>query len=114
MSFTQLFNELVQTKDISLQQILNNLLDGTSDLDLKTHINNPKDMSALYILTIYFKAMKLPKSAKLLDVFIEKFTRYMVSYKRLSRKEIITAISRLVEIQDDTTTIEKMNKNKTI
>lgn len=113
MSLSEVFSELVEKQEISLQQILNNLLDGSKDLDLKTHINHPKDIASLYMLADYFKKMKLPKSSNILDFFIEKYLRAMISFKRMSRKEIILAVSNMLESeQPDSTIFEKMVKDK--
>jgi len=90
-----ILDDIIETNDITLQQILNNLLDGSKDLDLKTHIFKPKQLASLIILANYFKVIKLEKSSKLIKDFVDKFLRYMISFKRLSRSEIIKAISNL-------------------
>ncbi|GAH55996.1 unnamed protein product [marine sediment metagenome] len=89
--------EIIPTDDISLQQILNNLLDGTKNLDLKTHIFKPKQLASLVILSTHLKNIGLKNSAKIIDSFIVKYERYMVSFKRMSRKEIVKALSTLNE-----------------
>ena len=89
--------EMIQTKDISLQKILNNLLDGSKDLDLKTHIHKPKQLSALITFANYLKSIGLKDTSVLIIDFVKEFLRKMVSYKRLSRIEIIKAISSFYE-----------------
>ena len=93
----EIMNEIIPTKDISLQKILNNLLDGEINLDLKTHILKPKQLSSLVVLQSYLKSIGLINSAKLIKNFMTTFKRLMVSYKRLSRIEIIKAISSMIE-----------------
>ena len=93
----EFMNEIIPTKDISLQKILNNLIDGEKNLDLKTHILKPKQLSGLVVLQSYLKSIDLPNSSKLIKNFMTTFKRLMVSYKRLSRTEIIKAISSILE-----------------
>lgn len=92
-----LFDDMVETNDISLQQILNNLLDGKKDLDLKSHIFQPKHLASLKILSDCIGNLEYPKSEKIIKDFIHIYLRYMVSYDRLSRKEIIKALTSLME-----------------
>ena len=89
--------EMIQTKDISLQKILNNLLDGSKDLDLKTHIFKPKKLSSLISFANYLNSLGLDEVSVLIIDFVKDFLRKMVSYDRLSRKEIVKAISSFYE-----------------
>lgn len=88
-----LLDDFVESDDISFQQILNNMLDGTKNLDLKSHIYKPKELASLMTLSKYLKTLGYKKSHRLIKDFIGYFLRYMVSYKRESRKEIIKAIA---------------------
>lgn len=90
-------NEIIPTKDISLQKILNNLIEADKNLDLKTHIFKPKQLSSLIVIQEYFKSIGLNISSDLIKSFMKHFKRLMVSYKRLSRIEIIKAISSILE-----------------
>lgn len=94
------FDDLIESHDVSLQQILNNLLDGTKDLDLKTQIFKPKQLASLKILTELLGKLKYSESNKMLESFIKTFLRYMVSYQRQSRKEIVKALSSLIESEN--------------
>ena len=89
--------ELQESNEISIQEILVKLLDGDENLDLKSHIHKPKQLTSLVILSKYLKANQCKVSGKLLDDFIAKYLRYMVSYRRLSRTEIVKAISSLFD-----------------
>lgn len=91
---------------ITYQEILNNLITD-KDLELKTHIVAPKQLASLKIIADYFKQLELDSCSELLQNFIDTLNLYMVSYKRLSRKEIIKAISSQ-EIENDLDD----NKNK--
>ena len=83
--------------EIGVQEILNVLLEGDNNLDLKTHIIRPKQLAALYTFANVLKSCKYLKSAQLLHNFIEQYLRYMISYKRLSRGEIIKALTTVVQ-----------------
>lgn len=92
-----IFDDMENVNDISLQQILNNLLDGNKDLDLKSHIFKPKNLASLKILSDVLGNLNLPKSNQIIKDFINIYLRYMVSFDRLSRKEIIKALTSLME-----------------
>lgn len=90
-----------QQVDMGVQEILNVLLEGDVNLDLKTHIIRPKQLAALYTLAEVLGTCNYTKSSELLHSFIEQYLRYMISYKRLSRGEIIKALTTV--IQEDST-----------
>lgn len=90
-------DELMEVSEVSIQEILVNLLDGEKDLDLKTHILRPKELASLTILANFLEFSNINKSSELIKSFITKYLRFMVSYKRLSREEIIRAVSSLFD-----------------
>ena len=102
--------EIIPTSDISIQKILNNLLDAEKNLELKTHIYKPKQLSSLVVLSEYLKNIGLINSAKIIKSFIKTYLEYMISYKRLSRIEIIKAISSIRE-QEPLSTTDKLTTN---
>lgn len=85
--------DLSKDKKITLQQILNNLLDGKENLELKSHIFKPKALAGLKGLANYLEILGYPKSSGIIKSFIRSYLEYMVSYKRLSRIEIIKAFT---------------------
>jgi len=89
----KVLSELTETKDTSIHEILINLLDGESNLDLKTHIFKPKQLSALFVLGSYLNETGAEHTSGIIAEFIQVYLRYMVSYNRLSRSEIIKAIA---------------------
>jgi len=93
----EFMNEIIPTKNISLQKILNNLIEGDENLDLKTHIFKPKQLASLIVIQEYLENIGLTNSSDLIKSFMKHFKRLMVSYKRLSRTEIIKAISSILE-----------------
>jgi len=95
MSKNNEFPEMIPTKDISLQEILNNLLDST-DLELKTEIANPKRLAILSVYSEYLKTNHFPKVSRTVNHFIELYLTYMVSHNRESRKEIIRALTTMI------------------
>lgn len=104
------FDELIPSDDISLQQILNNLLDGKHNLDLKTQIIKPKVLASLKVFAELLGKLKYKHSQTVLETFIKTYLRYMVSFERQSRKEIIKAVSSLFE-QESKDIVSKMTKN---
>ncbi len=85
----------VLSKDnrITITQILNNLLDGKENLELKSHIFKPKALAGLKSLANYLETLGYKKSSKIIMDFIRNYLEYMVSYKRMSRIEIIKAFT---------------------
>jgi len=92
-----IFSDMMEVQDLSVLDVLLKLLDGDKNLDLKTHIHKPKQLTSLVILSNYLKSNQCKVSSKLLDDFIEKYLRYMVSYRRMSRTETVKAISSLLD-----------------
>ena len=89
----KVLGELTEIKDISIHEILINLLDGEQNLDLKTHIFKPKQLSGLFVLGSYLNNTGAKHTSGIIAEFIQVYLRYMVSYNRLSRTEIIKAIA---------------------
>jgi hypothetical protein len=79
--------------DLTFEKILNALLDGDKNLDLKTHINKPKQLASLKIIENVLMSAGCNKASGLVDAFTKKYLRYMVSFQRMSRTETIRAIS---------------------
>ena len=100
-------DEIIPTKNYSLQKILNNLIQDDDNIDLKTHIFKPKQLAGLIVIQEYLKSIELTQSSKLIKTFMKHFKRLMISYKRLSRIEIIKAISSMLE-KERLTNAEKM------
>ena len=101
----EILNDLMEIQDSSFKEILNNLLDGEENLDLKTHIHKPKELASLNVISIMLETMGYNKSSNLVIQFIEIYLRYMVSFKHLSRSEIIRAISNLSQDTDESNTL---------
>lgn len=80
-------------EDLSFEKILNNMLDGTSNLDLKTHVFKPKQLASLVIFSDFIKEFKVKIGSAMLEKFTTKYLRLMISYNRESRKEVIKALS---------------------
>lgn len=85
-------------EDISIQQILVNLQDLEKSLESKTHIHKPKQLTVLWL---YGKMGEKKISKETGDLisgregFVNTFLKYMVSFNRLGRKEIVTAVTEL-------------------
>ena len=93
IDFDNPLKSMSRDNKITLQQILNNLLDGKENLELKTHIFKPKALAGLKTIANYLKLIGLPKSSKTINNYIITYLEYMVSYKRKSRIEIIKAFT---------------------
>lgn len=94
---SEVLKEFLSTNEISIQQILNNLVNSDKNLALKTEIYHPKKLAILYTLANYLKIKKYVKTAKLIKDFIETYLKYMISNKRKSRNEVIRALAPLIQ-----------------
>jgi len=91
--------------------ILKDLVNIDKNLSLKTEINRPRNLAILKIISEYSQSLNLERTNKLLESFIEIFQRYMVSYKRGSRTEIIEALKSKAK-SDSEKTIEDVLEGK--
>lgn len=89
-------DDLTEINDLTFKEILNNLLDD-ENLELKTHIFKPKQLASLNMFADLLELYKFPKTSGVITKFIKVYLTYMVSYKRESRKEIIKALTHLLE-----------------
>lgn len=85
--------DLSKDTDISREKILVNLLNAKNNLELKTEIHKPKELASLYSIAKYLKVHKYHKSYTTITSFIDIFLRYMISHNRMSRIEIIKALT---------------------
>jgi len=73
------------------------MLEGDQDLDLKTHIYNPKDFAGLELYSDILEDDNYVESSKTISRFAKKYKRLMVSNNRLGRTEILKTISGLMD-----------------
>jgi len=107
-----IMNDFIADSDITYQQILNSLLDGSKNLDLKTHIESPQKLAGLNILEKFSNELKLNETSRILRKFLRIYLRYMISYKRESRKEIVNAVRSMFESSKVSLSLsEKLTKN---
>jgi len=94
-------------KDISDNEILNNLISFTDNIDLKTRIYNAKDFSMLNVIAEILKTIGLEKSSNTLALFNTKYKTFMISENGLSRKEIVEVLSTRKKENDEQLSIAK-------
>ena len=86
-------DEMRVETDTTPEQILKSLISGkTENIDLITEINSPITMSQFEVLIERLNHAGCNESAKMITAFISAYKRYMVSYNRQSRREIISAL----------------------
>lgn len=105
MALDNVFTDLMRGEDITTEKILSELLND-KNINLKTHIITPIELSILegYIeyleeLQIFAKKHGLKKTARFLNTFLKRFKQFMVSWQRLSRKEITETLAGIREQQ---------------
>lgn len=102
------FEDLIKDSENSeYYDILTTLISGDIDIDLKSDIKKPQLLTVLMSISNYAETtLELPRSAKTLKTFVKQYLRYMISYNRGSREEIIRALIGWVKHLD-----EDNNKN---
>jgi len=96
---SNILEKMDSLRELDLNEILNNLIDGNKDVDLKTEILRPKQLASLKILSDFCEKIDYENSGKTIKDFLEIYFRYMFSYNRQSRKEVVRAISYQMEIK---------------
>lgn len=84
---------LSKDNTISIEKILNNLINNTDNLELKTEIHKPKELASLVSYANYLKENDFEIPYNTIMDFIEAYLKYMVSFNRMSRTEIIKALT---------------------
>jgi len=80
--------------DTTGEQILKSLISANpKDIDLITEIHSPVAMAQLDMLSKRLAIAGYEKSSQLINTYLNSYKRYMISYNRQSRKEIILALS---------------------
>jgi hypothetical protein len=92
-----LFDEMENAQGININEILNKMVTGEADLEQKSHILDPVALMLLKTLAGLLEQYKLSTSAKTLETVIKYYLLYMISYKRMSREEIIFAVSQMMK-----------------
>ena len=108
MALEKMYDELLASEEVTMEKILNLLLKSDKDLPLKSHVENPIALATLKLLACYLEEKKMKKSAKILNTFISTLLEYMVSYKRLGRKEIIEAFKHRLEKEEEQERLSKL------
>lgn len=93
-----------ENKNTSIEQLLDKFVVLDENLILKTDIENSKAFTALKVLISELKKKKLKQSSKTLSNFCDWYVKVRVSHGRLSRKEILDAIS-AIRKENSTSTI---------
>ncbi|MBD3197351.1 MAG: hypothetical protein GF317_20010 [Candidatus Lokiarchaeota archaeon] len=88
------FKDLIENEDHSeYYNILNALISGKKNIDLKSDIKKPQLLSILQAIGEYSEnSLNLKKTAKTINNFINTYLRFMISYNRSSREEIVRAL----------------------
>ncbi len=85
--------DLSKDNTISVEKILNNLINNTDNLELKTEIHKPKELASLVSYADYLKESGFIIPYNTIMNFIKSYLKYMVSFNRMSRTEIIKALT---------------------
>lgn len=101
MSEDNIFESVVSID--SKRDIVNQLINGNDNLDLKTEIEHVHVNAVLETLTNEIAQRELTKTAELLSFFTEKTYRLQLSKNRKSRTEFIAALTAISNKADEPT-----------
>lgn len=108
-------DKLINTTDIEKNrdnEILKDLLNADSNLDLKTEIKKPLQLAIFQSFSNFISTKGFINCSLFLDDVIKTFLRYNISKDRQSRKEIISAIISMNEKEKPIlTSIDKLTKS---
>jgi hypothetical protein len=90
--------------NVSLEKIMDKFIVADKNLILKTDIENCKNFTILKTIESELRSKGLKKSARTIHIFLDWYIKARVSNNRLSRKEILDAIS-AVKRENSTSTI---------
>jgi hypothetical protein len=112
MSLAEIFSKK-EIGDVKREIVLE-LLNSDNNLEEKTELGKPLKWSCLKAIQSFIEANDLPKSANILDSFINISFRYLISNSRKGRNEYIEALKSLgnmgeqdQENQNSSLTIER-------
>lgn len=84
-------------RGVSYQQILNNLMDSSHDLSMKSRIPKPLNLAVVTMIGKYYGKRKMPDSKTFVEDFVEVILQYFVSEKGKGREGIIKALAHLID-----------------
>lgn len=103
MALETKLEELIREDDLDANKILHELL-SKEGIDLKTHITDPVTFAMLEAVVMNLeelfsvaKKCKLPLTKKILKDMIDQLKKFLVSWNRLSRKEITETLQKTKE-----------------
>lgn len=79
--------------------VLNNMIDGTKNVDLKSDISNPKALALLKTMSKVYNSLDFTLASDYIEFFIKHFLRYRISKNRLSRIEVKDVLSAQVALE---------------
>jgi len=86
-------------KNVSYQQILNNLMDSEHNLGMKSRIPKPLNLAVLKTVGEYEKHLKLEDSSTMVKNIVDTLLVFFVSDKGLGREEVVRALSPMIDAE---------------
>jgi len=88
---------LMKVRNISYQHILNNLLDPSEGLGMKSRIHKVRELGIMNTIGKYYRKIGFDSVAELYEWFVEIILIYSVSEGGLGRIEVVSALKSLIE-----------------
>jgi len=80
------------------------------DIDLRTEVHHPIPLTVVAILRDYLKRKRLVRTANVWEDLMQRYLRLMVSYRRQSRAEFVSALQRLIEERREQPVLQEVLK----
>ena len=94
--------DFITPEEENIEKIIANLLDE-KNIELKTEIRNPLALTVLTLVGDYFGENGYNDTKDLIDKFVNRYLKYMVSFKRKSRQEVKDILMKM-ESEEETAT----------
>jgi len=93
------------------KEILNDLMDSSENLELKSRVNNPFILTYFRYYSVMLNMSGLEQPSNSIEMIIKFFLEYMISYKGLGRTEVFNAISYQIQTTIQNTLQDRIKNN---
>ena len=86
-------------RNVSYQQILNNLMDSEHNLGMKSRIPRPLNLAVLDSIGKYEKSLLLESSSTMVKTLVDTLLIFFVSERGLGREEVVKALAPMIDAE---------------
>jgi hypothetical protein len=90
-------DDLRRGHDIKIEDILIDLQNGEQNLEFKTEVINPLALAGTQVFAEYLTSKRLVECGDMVKAYRKDYLKLMASFQRGARREIINAISSIID-----------------